>query len=115
MVIIDKRQVKKYILPIYNETTNKWAVITKNDIYEYTEGDIIKVYSAFSHTYLYYPYSYVDSSGKRQTEYCIYFDKLLATIIKYYKTFSIEDFKDHYSQQEIEFINKVLDKYKTFQ
>ena len=91
--------------PFYNPITDLWQV----DVDGRTEfGDISYIAGEFTKDGLYFPF---DDEVMKQN-HCHTFQDLLDTLLtaKKPESFSIENYKEYYSKQEYDFINKLKEK-----
>jgi len=96
--------MKKIKIPFYNEHIKQWETIIDG---RKEVGDLEYIASEFIKDSLYYPFYYRKNKPEGWTDHVHTFEEVIRYAVEYPETFSIEQFKEYYSNQERIFLNKL--------
>lgn len=71
------------------------------------EGDLLYVASEYAYSCLYFPYNDSSTKGKDYCGHCHSFEGVIEALLDDPSGFTIEDFEEYYSKQEMEFLSSI--------
>lgn len=106
-----ERLQKSPKIPTYNTEKNLWEVIVDG---RKEEGSLEYVASEFIQDNLYYPFEYRKDKPEGWADHVHSFEEVIKYAIEYPNTFSVGGYKKYYSKyyskQQIDFLNKLVQK-----
>jgi hypothetical protein len=93
--------------PFYDRMKNEWKVRVDGRV---ERGDLMYVLCEFCKSGLCYPFKIREKKIDNYDDHEHSFDGVLLNVMRFPEVFSIEDYKEYYSQQEMDLIEKVRER-----